>query len=376
VLFAPATAEGDVLRRARAGDGVVASLLDVLAAGGIDGLDTVYAAELPAVSRDERAMGVDQSNESLVIGERVVIKLFPRAVPGANVGVDAAAHLAATGFTETPAALGAIAWRGIVVASVAALVPGSRDGWEWYVELVQDAATKGDWGEADAAASLLGGLVARLHIALAIPSHVLPSPTGTADALAIRRWHARALTTLERAVEVTPDDAGERLSRLAPRARAVIDRLRSIERTPVQRVHGDLHVGQILRDASGALWVHDFDGNPLEPPGSRASLDAAARDVTAMAGAIDHVGRVVVHRLPDTADAVADWIERARAAFLSAYRSELGPHRALYDDRLLHPFAVEQEAHEFCYASAYLPRWRYVPDAAMPAAIARAEADA
>jgi predicted trehalose synthase len=79
--------------------------------------------------------------------------------------------------------------------------------------------------------------------------------------------------------------------------------------------------------------------------------------------------------VPDAHDAVADWIERARASFLTAYRAELGDDASLYDRRLLHPFAVAQEAHEYCYAASYLPRWRYVPDVAMPAAIARAETD-
>jgi maltokinase len=254
-------------------------------------------------------------------------------------------------------------------------VPGARDGWEWYVELVQRACADGSWTTADAPAGAIGALVARLHRSLATPSDVLPEPTGRADAAAIAGWHARAVASLAEAVAVTPDDAGERLRRLAPRARAVIDRLTAIDATPIQRVHGDLHVGQILRDDAGGLWVNDFDGNPLVPAEMRTARDAPARDVAAMACAIDHVGRVVAGRVPEAHEALADWIERARATFLEAYRMELGDAAALFDGRLLHPLSVAQEAHEYRYATAYVPRWRYVPDAAMPAAIARAEAD-
>jgi maltokinase len=121
--------------------------------------------------------------------------------------------------------------------------------------------------------------------------------------------------------------------------------------------------------------VSDFDGKPLAPPAADPR-DTPARDVAAMACAIDHVGRVVARREPDARAVLADWIERARAMFLSAYRLELGDGVALYDERLLHPLAVAQETHEYRYAAAFLPRWGYVPDAAMPAAIARAEADA
>jgi maltokinase len=376
VVAAPVAVLDGVLRRARPGDGVVASLLDVLRAGGTGSLEAVHvAADVPR-SGNERWMGVDQANESYVIDERVVVKLFPRASAGPHPSVDVPAHLAVTGFTEMPSSLGALRWRGdVLVATVSAFVAGARDGWEWYVELVQQACVEGSWPEADAPAGAIGALVARLHRALATPSDVFSDPTGLADAATVALWHARAVATLEEAVSVTPEDAGERLRRLAPRARAVIDRLEAIDATPIQRVHGDLHVGQILRDAAGRLWVNDFDGNPLAPAETRTAKDAAARDVTAMACAIDHVGRVVARRVPAAQEALADWIERSRATFLAAYRMELGADAALFDARLLHPLAVAQEAHEYCYASSYVPRWRYVPDAAMPAAIARAEAD-
>jgi len=268
-------------------------------------------------------------------------------------------------------------WRGdVLLATASAYVPGARDGWEWYVELVQLACADGSWPQADAPAAAIGALVARLHRALATTSDVLTDTSGTADAATIAAWHARAVASLDRAVEVTPEDAGERLRRLAPRARAVIDRLLTIDATPIQRVHGDLHVGQILRDDAGGLWVNDFDGDPYASAQARTAKDASARDVAAMACAIDHVGRVVARRVPDAHDVLADWIERSRAMFLSAYRTELGHDDASFDARLLHPFAVAQEAHEYRYAASHVPRWRYVPDAAMPAAIARAEADA
>ena len=93
-----------------------------------------------------------------------------------------------------------------------------------------------------------------------------------------------------------------------------------------------------------------------------------------MAAAIDHVGRVVQRRAPDAKQAIDAWIERSRDAFLYAYREALGDDAGLFDERLLDPFSIEQEAHEFIYAARYLPRWGYVPDAAMPAAIRRARA--
>jgi maltokinase len=92
------------------------------------------------------------------------------------------------------------------------------------------------------------------------------------------------------------------------------------------------------------------------------------RDVAAFVRSIDHVGRVASRRKPGREDAVETWIDRSRAAFLGAYRTELeaGAER-LFDERLLRPLEVAQECHEYVYAARFLPRWRYVPDLAMRA---------
>ena len=114
----------------------------------------------------------------------------------------------------------------------------------------------------------------------------------------------------------------------------------------------------------------DLDGNPLAPIAARSASDSPARDVAAMARAIDHVGRVVARRRPARRAAIDAWIATARAAFLEAYRGATDP--ALFDERLLGAFEVAQEAHEYVYAARFLPRWRYVPDAAMPDLLAAA----
>jgi maltokinase len=134
-------------------------------------------------------------------------------------------------------------------------------------------------------------------------------------------------------------------------------------------VHGDLHVGQVLRWAGGYA-VGDFDGNPVLPVGERLRPQPAARDVAGMLQAIDHVGRVVSRRVEGASpDRVSRWIVAARACFLDGYRDRLQANgrSALFDESLLLPFQVEQECREFLYAVRHLPRWRYVPDQALQA---------
>jgi maltokinase len=149
-----------------------------------------------------------------------------------------------------------------------------------------------------------------------------------------------------------------------------LDGFAAVQTTPVTRIHGDLHVGQILRVPDGSMFVSDLDGDPVAPVQERIAPGSPARDVASMACALDHAGRVVVRRHPETRDAIEAWIPRARRAFLAAHREALAADPSLFDERLLHPFAVAQEAHEFVYAARFQPGWTGVPDAALPAVLA------
>ena len=371
VVVAPLIVHGNEVHRAVPGDGAASGLLSVLAAGASGSLTADRYVPVIPLGGTERAMGVDQSNESVVVGERVVVKLFPRTRHGPQPGLDLPAHLAAVGFEEIPTPMGSVVWRGdTLIASVTAFVPDARDGWAWCVDDVEEACACAVWGDADAHAVAIGGLLARLHRALATPSPVFAAPVVDAESNRVAAWRAAAVVMLEQALAATSGAEGARLLALAPRARDVIARLEGIEYTPVMRIHGDLHVGQVLRTGGGSLFVNDFDGNPLAS-GTRTTPDAPARDVVAMSCAIDHVGRVVARRRPGDADVVAAWAARSRAAFLDAYREGLGDRRELFDERLLGPFEVAQEAHEFLYAARYLPRWLYVPDGVMPVVLDR-----
>ncbi|HEX6844775.1 MAG TPA: aminoglycoside phosphotransferase [Actinomycetota bacterium] len=370
VIVAPLVPEADGVRRALAGDGAYEGILRAIAGSGATGaFRAVRWGEVPS-GGTERTIDVDQSNESVVVGDAAVVKLYPRTGAGPQPGLDLPAHLAAVGFVEMPRPIGAIVWddgqgREALVASAASYLPGARDGWDWFVELVEGAAN-GDvpWAVAEAPADVIGGLVARLHLALATPSSVFPEPVTEARPAA---WLDAAEHTLDEALALTTGPEGDRLRLLADDARGAIRALADTPPVAAIRIHGDLHVGQILRWEDGDA-IGDFDGNPLAPAGVRVAPGPPARDVASMARAIDHVGRIVARRRPGRADEVARWIREARARFLAAYRAGLGHDASrLFHEPLLHPLEVAQECHEYVYAARYIPRWVYVPDAALPA---------
>ena len=140
-----------------------------------------------------------------------------------------------------------------------------------------------------------------------------------------------------------------------------------VDQTPMMPIHGDLHVGQILR-WSGGYAVNDFDGNPVLPSDERSLPQSPARDVAGMLQSLDHVGRVVMRRVMGADPAMTvEWIAQAQREFLSSYTSRLAESERAYllDQRLILPFRVEQELREFRYAERHMPRWRYVPDGAI-----------
>lgn len=368
LIVVPLVDGADGPRRATPGDGAWEALLGVIAGGGNDDLRVRVDREVPA-ARGEREIDVDQSNESVIVGDAAVVKLFVRSAAGPQPAMDVPAHLAAVGFTRMPASFGAVTWvRGdaeVLIATAVAYLPGATDGWEWYPSMVEEALD-GDasFEPAIDAAARIGEVVGSLHAALATPSAVWPQPLGSADA---GTWHAGARQTLDDALALTDGVEGGRLRSLAPVAADALDVLTEVGPTPVMRIHGDLHVGQILRWDEG-FAVSDFDGNPLSPMAGRIAPDSPARDVAAMVRAIDHVGWVVQRRRPGCDDDVRAWVADARGAFLQAYRANTPG--GLFDERLLAAFEVAQEAHEYVYAARYLPRWRPIPDLAMPGLLA------
>ena len=377
-------ADADGPRRAVPGDGAFAAMLRPMLedrrtgafSGGSftgDGFDRSASVD-DAAHAVERAIDVDQSNDSMVVGGSTVVKLFPLTAPGPQPGLDLPVHLASVGFTSLPRPLGALRWTSpagdeVVLATAASYLPGARDGWEWYLERVL-AWLDGSVGDAEAfeAAPRLGRIAARMHVSLATPSPVLPEPVCEAGEATAAGWRRSALETAERALALTDGDDGARLHARAARIRAAVDVLGHAGSAVTTRVHGDFHVGQVL-EWDGGYAVTDFDGNPTASPAERGTFDTPVRDVAAFVRSIDHLGRVASRRLPGHDGTVGSWIASSRALFLAAYRGELdasgAPH--LFDERLLHPLEVAQECHEYVYAARFLPRWRYVPDLAMRA---------
>jgi maltokinase len=307
-------------------------------------------------SLEARPMGVEQSNTSVVLGERLILKLYRLLEPGENPDLEVAAFLTDAGFAETPAVAGSMTWvpdGGASAAAAAMLqvfVPSSGDAWSAMLAALAD-----DPGRATAMAADIGTLTARMHAALASrPDHpAFPARVATNEETAA--WRASAEGQLAQAIASVSGEEHERLVAIAPAVRArFADAFgHATAHEMVTRVHGDYHLGQLLARRDGGFSVIDFEGEPARPLAERRRPGSPLRDVAGMLRSLDYAARAAERTAPMAA---VTWLPEAREAFLAAYGAA-GP--------LLDAFELEKACYEIRYEANSRPDWLWLPLAAL-----------
>jgi maltokinase len=379
-LYGPAHADrllALLLARAALPDGLTAGQLPSGPAPVRTGAAPTGAAPTGAGPLTPRVITAEQSNTSVVYGDRMILKLFRRVSPGTNPDLELTRALAAAGSTRVPAPL---AWLETApadpeppatLALLQQFLGGGRDGWELALsraaELLPDAAdtpVSGGAGTGNFAAEsfLLGRATAEVHLTLA---RVLPCAVlGPAEADAL----TTAMTDrLNAAADAVPA-LREYRSALVGIYRDLQRRLRGGSPLRVQRIHGDLHLGQSMRTGRG--WVLlDFEGEPAAPLAERRRLHPAARDVAAMLRSYDYAAS---HRLlggetrpePEAEQRAARWSARNREAYCAGYAAAGGlDPRA--DPVLLRAFETDKAVYEVVYEARNRPAWLPIPLAAV-----------
>jgi maltokinase len=311
-------------------------------------------------------ISTEQSNTSLVYGESAILKLFRRLEPGLNPDVEIHDALRSTGNPHIAPLLGYIviddpdpAREPATVAMVQAFVPNASDDWRLATSSVRDLYAEGDLhadevgGDFAGESERLGEATASVHADLA---RVLP--TEPAD----RDWYttvAEQMTArLEAAIGVVPDLAphGDALRALYAAAAA------SEEPVVRQRVHGDLHLGQVLRTATGWI-VLDFEGEPARPLAARRELDTPLRDVAGMLRSFDYAARHMLVEQPgdpQRAYRAQEWADRNRQAFRAGYAAAGGVELDA-GSPLLRAFEADKAVYECVYEARNRPHWLMIP---------------
>ena len=319
---------------------------------------------------DSLVLTGEQSNTSLAYGDQALLKVFRRLTPGTNPDVEVLAALATTDCPYVAPLLGWVegAWADPVtgeprrgsLAMMQQFLVTAADGWKLALTSVADLFAERDLhaeevgGDFAGEAFRLGRATASVHASL---REVLPTAEWSGDerratATAMQRRLDDAVAEVPAVAELAPGLAG------AYRDLAELD-------TPVQvqRVHGDLHLGQVLR--TSVNWkIIDFEGEPEKPVVERIQLDTPMRDVAGMLRSFDYVAlhTLLSEHADDTqlAYRAGEWAERNRSAFLDGYAHEGGvdPHEHAV---LLRAYETDKAVYELIYEARNRPTWTVIP---------------
>src|SRR6266540_4295656 len=170
---------------------------------------------------------------------------------------------------------------------------GSVEGWKLAVERVADHYESEDPGNFAGEARELGRLTAELHAALAT---ALPKVSeGQPD---LGRLSARLMGQLTQVAALVPELAPHRRAIEEVYAEAVLGVGGAVH---LQRIHGDYHLGQVLR--VGQRWlVIDFEGEPARSLEERRRMTSPLQDVAGMLRSFDYAAHspLVLGEDPDT----------------------------------------------------------------------------
>ncbi|HEY4280971.1 MAG TPA: hypothetical protein VGM91_22345 [Conexibacter sp.] len=377
-------------------------------------LDTVAP---PTGMPPARPIGAEQSNSSVVLDERLVLKCFRRLEPGESPELEMVRFLSERGFPHIAELAGWCEYAGEVMDATLAicqrLIEGGRDGWE----LVLDGLEEDPDALIDRLRDL-GAVVGAMHAVLASDSsdpafapeepseEALPLLTATIDEQIDRLF-----------VDLPRDD--ERLAAIAGRGEEARDRLRLVANAGhlgrLIRHHGDFHLGQTLLVPAGAAggaaptgagvgagrvapagagvgagrlapagasaavggsaadrpvpsWVLlDFEGEPARPLRERRRKGPALRDVAGLLRSLAYA--VFAAKLQRDVLVPEGWEERAREAFLEGYLAAVDPTvlppSAAATRMLLSILELEKAVYELRYELDHRPDWVAIPTAAI-----------
>ncbi|MGX1181156.1 maltose alpha-D-glucosyltransferase/alpha-amylase [Pseudomonas sp. IAP-CY TE4608] len=351
-----------------------------------------------------RYLSAEQSNSSVVIGDRVVLKLIRRVNPGIHPELEMSAYLTAAGFANISPLL---AWVSRVDEQHAphllmiaqGYLSNQGDAWGWTQNTLERAIrdqmepTRNDaeahtdaLAELSGFAALLGQRLGEMHLLLAAPTEDPAFQLRPSDARDSERWRAQISTELTHALDLLAqhrdtldsdsqslvDDLQQQRDGLAQH----IDTLsKQAQGGLLMRVHGDLHLGQVLV-VQGDAYLIDFEGEPARPLEERRAKHSPYKDVSGVLRSFDYAAAMIL-RSASAVDlseparqarqrVARQYLHQSRHAFVEAYglATAAMPHawqHAEGERAALELFCLEKAAYEITYEAENRPSWLAVP---------------
>ena len=362
---------------------------------------TVALSEEDCEPQPLRPLSVEQSNTSARYGDNVVLKIYRRLSAGVNPELEMLHFLTRAGYENTAPLLGALDWiddtgKPTALAAAYRYLHNQGDGWTYTLDYLGRSLEKAALAEQDEedegfhAAYLglinrLGRRTAELHRALSGNSAdraFAPRLLAARDALTWRReaeaQARRAFAVLRRIQRRLPQATAEQAAAVLARQRDTFARFGELEAllagTRKIRVHGDLHLGQVLLHEND-WYILDFEGEPERSLAARRARRSPLKDVAGMLRSFDYAAvtaaRDVERRLglaPESLPVAArEWRLASARAYLDGYMeaAEGGvpgvPAERGTRDRLLNLFMLEKALYEVYYEAANRIHWLELP---------------
>jgi maltose alpha-D-glucosyltransferase/alpha-amylase len=350
-----------------------------------------------------RPLGVEQSNSSVILGDRLILKAYRRLQEGINPELEMGRFLTemspfaqvapVAGYVEYQAADGSVA----TLALLQAFVANQGDGWSYTIDFLEryledQRAEPGEAPKLQEEAgqaiymtliSQLGARTAELHQALSRQTGDAwfdPEPVATAE---LEQWvtrvHAEAAQTLEKIAHqqaILPEILQADIDRLLMLREQMLAEITALVPRDLQtikmRYHGDYHLGQVLVVQNDFVII-DFEGEPMRSLAERRGKHSPLKDVAGMLRSFSYAAYAALKRV--TAEQPDDWAiyepharkweQQVGRLFLKGYEAAaLGaPHNPGTPGTrpLLKLFLLEKAFYELRYELDSRPDWVLIP---------------
>ena len=373
------------------------------------------------VSLPVRRGSAEQSNTSILYGDRFILKLFRRLESGLNPDAEIGRYLSEkTNFKQIPPFAGSIEYipeqgsEPATLAMLQGLVVNEGDGWKWTLEeldryyethtaamlpetINDDLENPVKLSERPASelardhvgiylesAATLGRRTAELHLALASPTEdpaFAPEPLTGRDLevllVDLRQRAAGVFDLLKERVSYLSDEVVEIAAAVLSQRRRLLDKFSALRSDNIRslrtRIHGDYHLGQVLKVKTDFV-ILDFEGEPARPLAYRRGKQCPLKDVAGMLRSFSYAAHAsLINYTTRHSEDVARldpwaqlWEHSVAAEFLRAYRNtaqgaELLPLTSADLRRLLDIFLLDKALYEALYELNSRPAWIRIP---------------